>query len=303
MENSTEGSGLLDSENQKIVIPMKREDFKTEDDDNDVLCKDSAMSQQHRDYILFTHNRLRSKLALGKQQNKKGLMGKGKNIYAMRWDCDLEFTARKWTKSCTSLRMPSATAPSGTQLVKGFDTIFHGRNITQHIDDAMRSWWTEYKRYGNNDYKNRYFSRQHYYGWANMAKGKSTRIGCSYSLCEGKRKAVFSCIYNEKAQYENQQIYEPGNPCQTDNDCSTYPRSKCLSLLGLCKTSSRKAGPISSNLCAGQKRMTDQSRAIALDQHNFHRSRLARGLEFNGETNSALQGIRLQTGMVRANLG
>ncbi|KAE9412842.1 hypothetical protein Angca_005461, partial [Angiostrongylus cantonensis] len=255
------------------------------------VCKQSAMLLQHKVYILYTHNRLRSKLALGKQQNKEGMMGSGKNIYSVGWDCDLEFMAHKWTKSCTSLFMPSTSSLSGTQLVKGFDTTFHGRNITQHIDHAMRSWWTEYKRHGNVDYKNRYFSRQLYYGWANMAKGKLTRIGCSYSTCDGKRKALFSCIYDEKAQYENQQIYEPGKPCQADDDCSTYPHSKCLGSLGLCQKPYREAGLKTNNMCPQlNTTLTDESRVLALDQHNFYRSRLARGLEFNGETNSTQEG-------------
>ncbi|VDM63647.1 unnamed protein product [Angiostrongylus costaricensis] len=167
VEKTFKGSASLDGEDDRTGIPERIENSRSKDDHNGIVCKQSAMLLQHKLYVLYTHNRLRSKLALGKQQNKEGMMGSGKNIYTVRWDCDLEFMAHKWTKSCTPLFMPSVTSLSGAQLVKGFDTIFHGRNIAQHIDHAMRSWWTEYKRHGNVDHKNRYFSRQLYYGWAN----------------------------------------------------------------------------------------------------------------------------------------
>ncbi|KJH43046.1 hypothetical protein DICVIV_10953 [Dictyocaulus viviparus] len=153
-----------------------------------------------------------------------------------------------------------------------FDVILHGKNITQHIDGAMRSWWTEYKKYGNTDPKNRYFSRLQYYGWANMAKGKSTRIGCSYSSCDGQQRALFSCIYNERAHCENQPIYEAGKPCEIDDDCTTFPRSKCIQSLGLCQVSSKLIDRETNTMCAGlNTTMSDDTRIFALDQHNFYR--------------------------------
>ncbi|RCN47149.1 hypothetical protein ANCCAN_06726 [Ancylostoma caninum] len=111
---------------------------------------------------------------------------------------------------------------------------WQGINATQHIDDSMRSWWLEYKKNGNVDFKNRYSSAQNYYGWANMAKGKTTRIGCSYWICDQQR-AIFTCVYNAKAHCEKRKIYEPGPPCSDDDDCSTYPNSRCIPSLGLCQ--------------------------------------------------------------------
>ncbi|KIH50784.1 SCP-like protein [Ancylostoma duodenale] len=159
-ESDEEGSGLADEGEQRV-------------DGNSYTCANSVMTLKHRNYILYTHNRLRSKLAQGRQPNKEGMMGSGKNIYLLKWDCDLERMARR------------------------FDMNWQGINATQHIDDSMRSWWLEYKKNGNVDFKNRYSSAQNYYGWANMAKGKTTRIGCSYWICDQQR-AIFTCVYNAK---------------------------------------------------------------------------------------------------------
>ncbi|RCN32215.1 SCP-like protein [Ancylostoma caninum] len=232
-ESAEEGSGLADEDEQRV------------DRDRD-YCANSVMTLKHRNYILYTHNRLRSKLAQGRQPNKEGMMGSGKNIYLLKWDCDLERMARRWSQACPSFPVVHTEKPSGSQLVKQFDMNWQGINATQHIDDSMRSWWLEYKRNGNVDFKNRYSSAQNYYGWANMAKGKTTRIGCSYWTCDQQR-AIFTCVYNAKAHCEKRKIYEPGPPCSSDDDCSTYPNS---------------------------------------------RSRLARGLEFNGEINATQPGAR-----------
>ncbi|VDK72289.1 unnamed protein product [Cylicostephanus goldi] len=197
------------------------------------------MTPEHRDFILYNHNRLRSKLARGRQQNKEGLgfMPPGKNIYLLKWDCELEKMARIWAHDCPSVTTPyekTRNIPLGLQLVKRIRVSIRGDNVTKHIDDAMRLWWLEYKRNGNIDSKNRYSNQQKYFGWANMAKGMTTRIGCSYTLCDSFR-AIFTCVYNTKVNIENRIIYEPGPACKRDEDCTTFPESRCIASLGLCQ--------------------------------------------------------------------
>ncbi|KHJ91148.1 SCP-like protein [Oesophagostomum dentatum] len=210
----------------------------------------------------------------------------------MKWDCDLERFARTWTLSCPTFPVPAAKMPAGSQLAREFIFDFHGTNATEHIDDSMRAWWLEYKQHGNIDYKNRYSSRQNYYGWANMAKGKTSRIGCSYIICDQKR-AIFTCAYSAKAHNEKRMIYEPGQPCGVDDDCSTYPNSRCIPSLGLCQAPKPPSDKNANRMCGAlNTTMTDYSRKISLELHNFYRSRLARGLEFDGETNSLQQGAK-----------
>ncbi|XGW14882.1 hypothetical protein V3C99_000844 [Haemonchus contortus] len=281
--NSIEGSGFSD---ERTSDQAETENF---------ACEHSTIALEHRKYILYTHNRLRSKLALGHQPNKPGLgkMGTGRNMYLLRWDCDLELLAHQRIQSCSPHILMNSSRLSGSQLVKHFDIGLQGHNVSHHIEDSMRTWWLQYKRNGNVDPKNRYSSKQLYYGWANMAKGKTTRIGCSYHRCNENMKAIFSCIYSDRAHVENQPIYEQGSPCRTNDDCSTYPRSECISTLGLCKTSRKiKTSHNKTNtMCTKwDSKMTDDCRENALDQHNFYRSRLARGLEYNKETNGSISG-------------
>ncbi|EPB77799.1 SCP-like protein [Ancylostoma ceylanicum] len=253
-----EGSGLSDEDQQRGPNPLIPVDRYSDS------CANSVMTLKHRNYILYNHNRLRSKLAQGRQPNKEGMMGSGKNIYLLKWDCDLERMARRWSQACPSFPMAYTRNPSGSQLVKEFDMNWQGINATQHIDDAMRSWWLEYKKNGNVDFKNRYSSAQNYYGWANMAKGKTTRIGCSYWICDLQR-AIFTCVYN----------------------------AKCIPSLGLCQGPDIPEDRTKNEMCGGvEASMTDYARTTVLELHNFYRSRLARGLEFNGEINTTQPGAR-----------
>ncbi|KAK5983470.1 SCP domain-containing protein [Trichostrongylus colubriformis] len=221
--DSPEGSGVSE------------EQINEKDGTDEFYCTSPAMTSEHRKYVVYTHNRLRSKVALGKQPNKHGRMGTGRNIYFLRWDCDLELLAHQRIQACPAYINSNTSNISGSQLVKHIEIRLQGNNILKNIDNSMRSWWLQYERHGNIDPKNRYSTRQHYYAWANMAKGKTTRIGCSYTYCNESMRAIFSCIYNERAHVENQPIYENGKPCTTDDDCSTFPRSECLIALGLCK--------------------------------------------------------------------
>ncbi|RCN47150.1 hypothetical protein ANCCAN_06727 [Ancylostoma caninum] len=104
-ESTEEGSGLEDEDEQRV-------------DRNSDTCANSVMTLKHRNYILYTHNRLRSKLAQGRQPNKEGVMGSGKNIYLLKWDCDLEGMARRWSQACPSFPAAHTEKPSGSQLVK-----------------------------------------------------------------------------------------------------------------------------------------------------------------------------------------
>ncbi|KAK6727581.1 hypothetical protein RB195_005335 [Necator americanus] len=201
-ERVAEGSGLSDGES----LLLSQADYGR--------CDDSVVRTTDRNYILYTHNRLRSKLAQGRQPNKEGMMSSGKNVYLLKWDCDLERLAHDWAKTCPKFPVADAKIPSGSQLVK-------------------------------------------------------------------------------MAHCEKRTIYEPGPPCQSDDDCSTYPNSRCISTLGLCQAPDIPGDRTANNLCGAlNTSMTDYSRKTALDLHNFYRSRLARGLEFNGETNSTQHGAR-----------
>ncbi|CAB3400674.1 unnamed protein product [Caenorhabditis bovis] len=245
----------------------------------------SQITEIQREIILTTHNELRRSLAFGRQRNKRGFMNSARNMYKLDWDCELEEMAANWSLTCPNAFMPQNMLGSNAQLFKQFWFYFDGHDSLTHIKSAMKSWWKQGQDHGNLDPKNRFYAKNNYFGWANMAKGKTFRIGCAYSKCPNNISAMFVCLYNEKAQCEREMIYENGKPCCNDSDCFTYPCSKCLLPEGLCQAPYIPEDPGNSTWC-NNSQMTDLTRKWTLEQHNFYRSRLARGLEWNGETNS-----------------
>ncbi|PIC16977.1 hypothetical protein B9Z55_023385 [Caenorhabditis nigoni] len=250
------------------------------------VCNESTITQLQQEIILTTHNELRRSLAYGKQRNKRGLMNSARNMYKLDWDCELAALAANWSASCPQHFMPQLVLGSNAQLFKRFYYYFDGHDSTVHMRNAMKYWWQQGEERGNEDQKNRFFARRNYFGWANMAKGKTYRVGCSYIMCPDTESALFTCLYNEKAQCEKEMIYENGKPCCEDKDCFTYPGSKCLVPEGLCQAPQMTKDSGDSMQC-NNPQVSDVTRNFTLEQHNFYRSRLAKGFEWNGETNSS----------------
>ncbi|CAI4229381.1 unnamed protein product [Auanema sp. JU1783] len=274
-----EGSGSIDEFENDLSIhsPANPIDYIAVDEDllANTLDDSEGESYSHipehlRQYILEYHNNKRSSLASGLEPNLIGNMQSGKNIYQLEWDNELERIAATHISACSSAFINGSTLKSSAQVIKTFWLLWDGTDDQLHVKKALEQWWNQGQHSGNEDARNRYFNRRNYIGWANMAKGKTTRIGCSYKQCSSEQKAVFICIYSEKAQCELEMIYEPGEPCTSNEDCFTYPNSKYNG---------------ENTICSDSSNMTDAIRDLALSQHNFYRSRLARGLEYNGETN------------------
>ncbi|PIO70036.1 SCP-like protein [Teladorsagia circumcincta] len=84
-----------------------------------------------------------------------------------------------------------------------------------------------------------------------------------------------------------QLIYRAGTPCQSDEDCTTYPRSTCNATETLCHVQPFDAVPKGENeQCSGNTGMTDRLREKFLMMHNYRRSRMALGKvkNFKGES-------------------
>ncbi|KIH53057.1 hypothetical protein ANCDUO_16825 [Ancylostoma duodenale] len=107
--------------------------------------------------------------------------------------------------------------------------------------NELNKWWGEARKYGMTDSQNRYIKddmQGSMEDWANipylvkMANGKNTKIGCSYNKI--KSATVFLCAYDDNAVKDEKVIYERGESCKKDQDCTTYQGSKCGGS-GLCK--------------------------------------------------------------------
>ncbi|CAI5455482.1 unnamed protein product [Caenorhabditis angaria] len=284
IDNNSVDDNIWDDRDEQIISALNGTD---EEEQDNTKCSNSSLTQFQRDMILSTHNELRRSLAFGNEPNKEGYMSSARNMYKLEWDCELENMAANYSASCPNTFIPQNILRSRSHLFKRFYFYWDQKDSTNHIKKAMKTWWKQGQEKGNFDSKNRFFARNQYFAWANMAKAKTYKIGCSYVLCPDDQSAMFVCLYNEKAQCELEMIYEPGTPCTNDTDCFTYPGSKCILSEGLCQAPNLPKDRETQEMCKVREntRMTDETRIWALEQHNFYRSRLARGYEFNGETN------------------
>ncbi|VDM77355.1 unnamed protein product [Strongylus vulgaris] len=173
-------------------------------------------------------------------------------------------------------------------------------NASAQIDQTLRRWWGEAKKYGvnsRNEYtilnlfgfasvsstKQQIYSIQQYSGidssYFQMVNSDTTKIGCAYKICRSSgTKFTILCLYNEIGYYSNMSLWETGPACEVGADCTTYEESGCSN--GLC-TKDRDI-PDTNHICPKNAGMTDRIRKMFLNLHNKYRSSLARGLEPDG---------------------
>ncbi|EYB95663.1 hypothetical protein Y032_0157g3201 [Ancylostoma ceylanicum] len=114
-----------------------------------------------------------------------------------------------------------------------------------------------------------------------MARARNTKIGCAVTK-RGQRADVY-CLYDLPLR-EGAIVYEAGNGCKTDADCTTYKNSKCKPS-GLChgvpEPGYKEKSEALEKSCGSEEEtgMTDEIRDYLLDIHNKFRSSVARGLE------------------------
>ncbi|KAK6051139.1 SCP-like protein [Cooperia oncophora] len=129
--------------------------------------------------FLQYHEGTRFTLALGESPNSEGGYHlPAKNLFKMRWNCDLEKEARTLTQGCPK---NVSGAPE------------HGRNL---YHDAVDAWLWESDRLPMGP--NATFNDTRMYSFANMAYQEIYEVGCHYEQCESGSSAEASvlCIYN-----------------------------------------------------------------------------------------------------------
>lgn len=236
-------------------------------------CANTKIDDRARKMFFDGHNDARRSMAKGLEPNKCGLLSTGKNVYELRWDCDLEAKAQEWADGCPSSFQ--TFDPTWGQNIMTFTGTFS--DPTANAAAAVSSWWSQVRAGGLTDPDNKYTSSS-IFAFANMANGKATAIGCAYAIC-GSKLSV-NCIYNKIGYMTNAIIYEKGTACAADSDCTTYADSTCKN--GLCY----QAPPVpiveTFTMCPGVTDQSDQARQKFLDTHNKLRSSLAKGLEPDG---------------------
>ncbi|CAI2357507.1 unnamed protein product [Caenorhabditis sp. 36 PRJEB53466] len=256
-------------------------------------CSNTGISDQARKMFFDAHNDARRSVAQGLEPNKCGLLPAGKNIYELRWDCEMEAKAQEWANACPS-SWQTYDSTWGQNMMTFSASSFPDPVATAAT--AVNSWWEPIRTAGLTDPDNKY-TNSALFSWANMANGKATAFACAYAQC-GTTFSV-TCFYNKIGYITNSIIYEKGTACASDSDCTTYTNSECKS--GLCYQPAPAPVVETFTMCPGVTDMSDQARMSFLDTHNKLRSRVAKGLEPDGISAGAFAPTAKQMTKMRYN--
>ncbi|CAJ0588241.1 unnamed protein product [Cylicocyclus nassatus] len=258
-----------------------------------------------RDY----HNNLRKEVANGRYNNYIGNLPEGRNIYKLKYDCNMEKEVQSalengearitfnngYGQNIAKFSLSKSPDPDPPGLKAG------ATSGKPELQMALESWSNPILYYGLKNPGNVYEDAR-LYTFANMVYGKTLRIGCGYkkvgeekkdeSNANGDQYVVVSCIYNLIGGYPNNVIYESGSKCQTAADCTTYPGSICnkKKFAGLCVYKGAVPHPDDgpNEMCKSNKGMNDHFRQAVLQAHNSKKSMLALGQVQNGKLKQKL---------------
>ncbi|VDM43982.1 unnamed protein product [Toxocara canis] len=203
-------------------------------------CPTTQMKREYRETVLKSHNDYRSTVAMGTAQMLGGSYAKrAKNMYKLIYDCDLERQSQEWANRCKYGHSPDDLRNAGENIWATYAS--YPLTIDQQsMLGATKYWWNELMKYGIIDqsykYSNAMFSIGH---WTQMAWGNTTRVGCGVADCPGMLGTYTTyvvCQYRAPGNYRGRQIYDFGDGCSRDSDCTLFSGSKCEAQTGLCLT-------------------------------------------------------------------
>jgi len=231
-----------------------------------------------RTNVLNLHNQLRTSLINGQAPNKSGFLPKGKNIYRLKWACDLE-TALQNAISCTN-------AIPNTQMEFSSGPITQAQLEAKLIAMINTNW----NQSVVNGVSSTIAPSDNTKGWAQLAADRVTKVGCAVRQCaktsDGWYPFIYGCLYDYTPS-DNRPAYVPGNgPCSQDSDCTKLPNSVCMGT-GLCSDESQYPAAGVNTMCPGvTSKLDDRARMRAIDIHNVLRRSLIRGQENMGNMNT-----------------
>ncbi|KAK6753822.1 hypothetical protein RB195_013046 [Necator americanus] len=188
------------------------------------LDLDLQLTEEQRRIFLNGHNDLRRRIAHGTQANKNGLpsLGPAKNMYALQWDCFNEALAQESMAEC-SLENPVDVSRNMIQMS---DSAALSDDIYMYL--AIDQWISQVTYFGKKNPTNVYDGTLCQF--TNMVHANTTTVGCAFKRCNGN--VLVTCLY-DKCGTKEKLMWEMGQPCQRDGDCTTFDDSKCNE--GLCE--------------------------------------------------------------------
>ncbi|EYC26983.1 hypothetical protein Y032_0009g460 [Ancylostoma ceylanicum] len=196
----------------------------------DYQCWNFGQTNDIRHIYLTGVNKLREAIPKGEAPNKGGSKcPKGKNIYKLNWDCILESYAQETVDKCEEKPTLDSKLSSELSIVWNKTTLTTC-NPTPLLKEQAKHWWSEVETVGLST--DAAFAKG-LENFAVLANGLATRIGCAQKNCNGDLH--MACLVYGKAPTSGQAIYELGEGCADNKECTTYKESKCLKAKKLCE--------------------------------------------------------------------
>ncbi|EYC08347.1 hypothetical protein Y032_0066g3712 [Ancylostoma ceylanicum] len=195
-------------------------------------CK-GITSEKDREEVLRLHNEYRANLTKGatvvhSMTGKKQALPAAKNMYELEWDCDLEAKAEDAMNMTCKYAARRRYRTYGHTRGKWQVCIKFNKPVEEYgVQGVLQQWFEEGLGFDTLERRFEDFSVENF---VNMASGRNTKIGCAVTK-RGQRADVY-CLYDLPLR-AGALVYEAGNGCKTDADCTTYKNSKCLPS-GLC---------------------------------------------------------------------
>ncbi|VDN53699.1 unnamed protein product, partial [Dracunculus medinensis] len=200
----------------------------------DDLCPVSKITSAGRENILKKLNDIRTKVAMGQFSTSDGTYPAAKEMYKLK-------LAQEHVDKCHYDR--------SEYFLKYFygdgvgETLFANWTLENDPKDDMLSVavdeWLKSKPMGETSLSmDKYFETSNE-DLAQLITARTTEIGCGVSFCEYPKHRPYylqfiTCNYYPSGQKWYTTLYESGEKCKSDAQCTTYASSKCLSSEGLC---------------------------------------------------------------------
>ncbi|EPB72354.1 SCP-like protein [Ancylostoma ceylanicum] len=208
------------------------------------------------------------------------------NMYKLSWDCALEDLAHELVKDCND---KSKSDPNHAITFRHYGQSAKPDQINEPLTQAIEEWKAQISAAQWPD-DQKYKQGLNIKEFANMIHSKAAAVGCARAKCVFKSTAA--CFFDVPELKDGEIIYEKGQPCTGDDQCTTYQPSTCEKTSNLCikgdpqstpaastpsGTTSDKTSPAINQICPTNWGVNDKIRNQSLEGHNFRRSELALG--------------------------
>ncbi|VDL71536.1 unnamed protein product [Nippostrongylus brasiliensis] len=205
-----------------------------------------AMQDDLRSAALDAINNVRSTVALGDAKAAKFFVPSAPNMYKLAYNCELEDLAKKQTENGYGCEFPhTPLSDKATNYIH-----FYGGPGGAWQQDPLKTAITEMTKQA--DSADMWFQKNVYNesvanipDYVNMIRADTTSVGCFEQLCAGGESAA-CCVFDQLQIKDGDEIFPSCKSCTTDDQCTTYPGSKCEAPLCVGQASSSTTSTASS---------------------------------------------------------